>query len=75
MKTKIILARTKHIALAVLLLSTLNLQLSTWAQGTGFTYQGRLNDGANPVNGNYDLRFSLWTAVTNGSNVTGFVTM
>ena len=28
------------------------------AQGTAFTYQGRLNDGANPANGNYDLRFA-----------------
>jgi hypothetical protein len=25
------------------------------AQGTAFTYQGRLNDGANPASGTYDL--------------------
>jgi trimeric autotransporter adhesin len=31
------------------------------AQGTAFTYQGRLNDGANPANGNYDFRFRLAT--------------
>src|SRR5436305_1008164 len=30
------------------------------AQGTAFTYQGRLNHGANPANGNYDLRFRLF---------------
>lgn len=29
------------------------------AQGTAFTYQGRLNDGANPANGFYDFRFRL----------------
>lgn len=32
-------------------------QLSTcFAQGTAFTYQGQLNDGANPASGIYDLR-------------------
>src|SRR5512143_3090487 len=30
------------------------------AQGTAFTYQGRLNDGANPANGIYDLRFTIY---------------
>ena len=30
--------------------------------------------GGNPANGNYDLRFSVWTAVTAGSSVTGYVT-
>src|ERR1051325_4856455 len=30
-----------------------------FAQGTAFTYQGRLNDGANPANGVYDFRFRL----------------
>jgi hypothetical protein len=29
------------------------------AQSTTFTYQGRLNDGATPANGLYDLRFIL----------------
>jgi len=37
------------------------------AQGTAFTYQGRLNDGANPANGTYDLRFATYNANTNGS--------
>jgi len=30
---------------------------AAFAQGTGFTYQGRLNDGGNPANKIYDLRF------------------
>ena len=33
------------------------------AQGTAFTYQGRLNDGGNPANGSYDLRFALYDAL------------
>jgi len=37
------------------------------AQGTAFTYDGKLNDGAGPANGLYDLRFTLYNAVTNGS--------
>lgn len=39
------------------------------AQGTAFTYQGRLNDGANPANGNYDFRFYLRDALTAGNAV------
>jgi N-acetylneuraminic acid mutarotase len=37
------------------------------AQGTAFTYQGRLNTVAGPVNGIYDLRFALWDAESGGS--------
>jgi hypothetical protein len=47
------------------------------AQGTAFTYQGRLNNGGNSASGNYDLVFALYndpslgsqqgTAVTNGA--------
>src|SRR5436189_6023085 len=29
------------------------------AQGTAFTYQGRLNNNASPANGTYDFRFRL----------------
>ena len=47
-------------ALALLALSTLNPQLSTChAQGTAFTYQGRLNASGSPATGNYDFRFRL----------------
>jgi trimeric autotransporter adhesin len=45
---------------AWLALSTLNPQLSTaFAQGTAFTYQGRLNEGGSPASGTYDFRFRL----------------
>ncbi len=41
------------------------------AQGTAFTYQGRLNDGGSPANGNYDLQFTIYGALSNGSAVAG----
>ena len=52
-----------------------------YAQGTGFTYQGRLNNSGNPASGNYDFRFKLFvdsfgntqagsTVLTNGVPVT-----
>ncbi|MCX6999534.1 MAG: hypothetical protein NT106_04465, partial [Candidatus Sumerlaeota bacterium] len=37
---------------------------SLHAQTTAFTYQGQLKDGANPANGNYDLRFVLFNPAT-----------
>jgi len=37
------------------------------AQGTAFTYQGRLNSGTNPANGNYNFQFSLFTTSSGGS--------
>ena len=40
------------------------------AQGTAFTYQGLLNDGANPANGSYDFRFRLASDPL-GNNYTG----
>lgn len=41
------------------------------AQGTAFTYQGRLTDGANPANGIYDLRFVIYSASTGAGVVAG----
>jgi len=41
----------------------------TLGQGTAFMYQGRLNDNGSPANGNYDLRFSLFDAFTNGNAI------
>jgi trimeric autotransporter adhesin len=64
MKTKLHLG---IIALALLALSTLNSQLSTvFAQGTAFTYQGRLFDNTNAANGSYALRFTLYPDATTG---------
>ncbi len=48
------------VPVALALFLTLNLQPSTaHAQGTAFTYQGRLDDGGAPANGSYDFRFRL----------------
>jgi hypothetical protein len=59
----------------LLLLSTVGFQLSTGlAQSTAFSYQGRLDDGANPASGLYDLRFSIYDSAGAGSVVAGPLT-
>jgi hypothetical protein len=65
----IFLARLSLAAALAILLSTISYPLSTSAQGTAFTYQGRLNDGGVPAGGNYDLRFALYDALIGGSIV------
>src|ERR1041385_3515616 len=65
MKSKSLLNST------LLLLWTLNFQLSNaHAQGTAFTYQGRLNANGAPANGFYDFRFRI-AADSNGNNFIG----
>jgi hypothetical protein len=50
-----------------LLLATLNAHLATvLAQGTAFTYQGRLNSSGSPASGSYDLVFTLYNTNTAG---------
>ena len=62
-------------ALVLLSLATFNLQLSTlFAQGTAFTYQGRLNSGGVPANGSYDIAFTLYATNVTGSIFAGPVT-
>ena len=80
------LAFTVALALVVLALVLVNTsglaQESTlWVEnapltplGTAFTYQGRLSDGASPANGEYDFLFSLYDALSGGSQVGGTVT-
>ncbi len=59
----------------LVLLVTLNLQPSTtFAQGTAFSYQGRLNDGGSAATGIYDLRFTICDALTSGNVVAGPLT-
>jgi hypothetical protein len=68
MKTKFSL----KLLAALLLLPTLNSQLSTaLAQGTAFTYQGRLASGTNAANGNFDLSFSLYSTNFGGGSLAG----
>ena len=52
----------------LMLLATLNCPLlSAHAQGTAFTYQGRLNDGANQANGSYDFQFIIYDSNVGGA--------
>jgi hypothetical protein len=39
------------------------------AQSSVFTYQGRLNDGTNPANGNYEILFRPFGVFTGGSQI------
>jgi hypothetical protein len=41
------------------------------AQGTAFTYQGRLNTDGSPANGSYDFVFYLYNATSGGSVISG----
>jgi hypothetical protein len=52
--------------LCLILLQFGNL-LSLLAQPAAFTYQGRLDDGANPASGIYDLRFAIYDAAGGGT--------
>src|SRR5260370_16275278 len=47
----------------LLLLETGNV----FAQSTAINYQGRLQDTGTPANGSYDLQFTLWDAVSGGT--------
>src|SRR5882724_8459304 len=54
------------------LISTLNSELSTlFAQGTAFTYQGRLQNNGSPSSGTYNLAFWLFNTSNGGSAVAG----
>jgi hypothetical protein len=46
----------------------------SFAQGTAFTYQGRLNENGSPATGMYDLEFVLYDTPGNGSAIGGSVT-
>ena len=63
------------LALALLALSTIIAHPSTArAQGTAFTYQGRLNSSGSPVNGSYDLTFALFSVSSGAGQVGNTVT-
>lgn len=40
-----------------------------WAQSSAFTYQGQLISNSIPATGQFDLRFALYDAVTNGNPI------
>ncbi len=60
---------------ALLTLATFDAHHSTaLAQGTAFTYQGRLNDATGPADGSFDLIFTLFGTNTSGTALAGPVT-
>ncbi|MDQ6631806.1 MAG: tail fiber domain-containing protein [Verrucomicrobiota bacterium] len=62
--------KTKLFVFTLALFSTLNLQFSTlFAQGTAFTYQGRFTDNGAPANGAIEFQFTLWNALSGGTQV------
>ncbi len=48
--------------------------LPAFAQGTAFTYQGRLNNGSTPATGSYDLTFTLFNTNSTGVALAGPMT-
>src|SRR5882724_1721578 len=46
---------------------TICMQASAFAQSSGFTYQGKLADGGNAANGQYDFQFQLFDALSGGT--------
>ena len=42
---------------------------SSFAQTTAFNFQGRLDDGANPANGNFEMQFALFDSLAGGSQI------
>jgi hypothetical protein len=55
--------------LHLLFLAILSASALARAQGTSFTYQGRLNENGSPANGDYDLKFSIFDDPIAGSQV------
>jgi hypothetical protein len=55
----------------IVLCSLLAISNSAPAQGTAFTYPGRLNAGGSPANGSYDIAFSLYAVNAGGVAIAG----
>jgi hypothetical protein len=43
------------------------------AQTTAFNFQGRLNNGANPANGDFELQFKLFDTLAGGAQIGGTI--
>ena len=61
-----IIARFRPILVALCFLTA---AATAFAQGSAFTYQGKLTDGGTPATGAYDFRFILYNADAGGSQV------
>jgi len=59
--------KQRHLLIVTALCGFLTSTNSAQAQGTAFTYQGRLTDAGAPANGAYDLRFIIYDNSAGGS--------
>lgn len=66
--------KTKLLPIGLATIHCLNFHPAAHAQGTAFTYQGRLRDGVNPANGHYDFQFGLFNQSQLGNPVAPFLT-
>src|SRR6266851_1733554 len=57
------------LAVAAMALAFLLAANSAFAQGSSFTYQGRLTDGGTVANGLYDLQFALFDSASSGAQI------
>ena len=67
--------RVQNLFVALALFSAISLPTPTaFAQGTAFTYQGRLNNNGSPADGTYNLTFALFTNSSGGVAIAAPVT-
>ena len=59
--------KTQYGKILLALLAVMAGVLQLHAQGTAFTYQGRLNNANGPATGIYDLRFAIYDAASSGT--------
>ncbi|WP_150107643.1 tail fiber domain-containing protein [Pedosphaera parvula] len=64
----------KKFVWSLFLISLLAYASGLQAQGTAFTYQGRLQNNGSPANGSYDMAFALYGTSTGGVALAGPVT-
>ena len=68
------LIKSNHGVVILALMASLVSDVVAAPVGTAFTYQGRLRSAGQPANGNYDLKFTLYDAVSGSGQVGSPVT-
>jgi hypothetical protein len=63
-----------HILILIAACSLLIIAHPSFGQGTAFTHQGQLESNGSPANGTYDIRSSLWSAMSGGTQTGSYVT-
>src|SRR5882672_5204046 len=74
MKTKFTQPPAKLILLCLTCIA-LPFANSAFGQGTGFTYQGRLNVGTSPATGIFDLQFSIYDSAAGSNQIGGTIAL